>query len=65
VIAVWEYDNRAAFERIQRAVRQDPGSAAAQAHRETLGRLFTECEEVFMASTVDTAGDMPPPGQKI
>ena len=51
---------------VQEAVRQDPSSAAAQAHRRTLGRLFSEREEVFMASTVETAaGDARRPEQKI
>ncbi len=52
VVAVWEYDDRAAYERIEQAVRSDLDSARAQEHRKTLGPLFTSREEVFMASTV-------------
>jgi hypothetical protein len=51
VVAVWEYDDQAAYERIEQAVRNDPGSARAQEHRKTLGPLFTSREEVFMTST--------------
>lgn len=54
VVAVWEYDDRAAYERIERAVSQDQASAAAQEYRKALGPLFTSREEVFMTSTVPT-----------
>ena len=52
VVAIWGYDDRVAYERIEQAVRSDPDSAAAQAHRQTLGQLFTSREEVFMTSTL-------------
>ena len=52
VVAVWEYEDRAAYERIEQAVSEDPASVAAQAYRKTLGVLFTSREEVFMTSTL-------------
>lgn len=53
VVAIWEYDSREAYERIETAVRADPDSQAAQEFRRTnLGPLFTEREEVFMVSTL-------------
>ncbi len=52
VVAVWEDDDMAAYERIEQAVRGDPDSAAAQEHRKTMGPFFTEREEVFMTSTM-------------
>ncbi len=57
VIAVWEYDDMAAYQRIEAAVRADPDSARAQKHRSNLGPLFTEKYETFARSTVqDTCG---------
>lgn len=50
VVALWEYDDRGAYERIDAAVRADPASQAAQQHRAALGPFFTEREEVFMRS---------------
>jgi hypothetical protein len=52
VVAVWEYDDRAAYERIQSAVSQDPDSRRAREHRKSLPVMFTEQEETFMHSTV-------------
>lgn len=52
VIAIWEYADIAAYERVAAAVRADPDSAAAQRHRETLGPLFTEAHETLARSTV-------------
>ena len=52
VIAVWEYDDMAAYERIDAAVRADPDSARAREHGESLGQLFTEVHETFARSTV-------------
>ena len=52
VIAVWEYDDMAAYVRIDGAVRADPDSARARQHRETLGQLYTEMHETFARSTV-------------
>ena len=48
VIAIWEYDDREAYERINAAVVADPASKMAQQYRATLGPLFTEREELFM-----------------
>jgi len=53
VIAVWEYDDKAAYERIAAAVRADPDSVKAREHRHTLGQLFTETHETFARSTVE------------
>lgn len=55
VIAVWEYDDMAAYERIDAAVRADPDSVEAQKHRSALGPLFTEKHETFARSTVRSA----------
>ena len=48
VVAIWEYDDREAYERINSAVVADPASATARQYRATLGTFFTEREEVFM-----------------
>jgi hypothetical protein len=56
VIAVWEYDDRAAYERIDAAVRADPASVIAQERRDALGPLYTEVHESFARSTVPDAG---------
>jgi len=56
VIAVWEYDDKAAYERIDAAIRADPDSAKAREQRETLGQLFTERHETFARSTVEHTG---------
>ncbi len=56
VIAVWEYDDMAAYERIDAAVRADPESVKAQKQRSTLGPLFTERHETFARSTVRGTG---------
>jgi NIPSNAP len=52
VVAIWEYDDRAAYERIEAAVRDDPDSQHAQNYRGGLPALMTVAEEVFMSSTV-------------
>ena len=52
IIAVWEYNDLASYEKIQEQVRNDPDSHAAQVHRKTLPPLILEQEEVFMKSTV-------------
>lgn len=52
VVAVWEYDDQEALERISAAVSRDPDAARAQRHRAKLGPLFTEREEVLMRATV-------------
>ncbi len=56
VVAVWEYDDRAAYERIDAAVRSDPDSLRAQQYRAGLPPLITAQEESFMASTVPAGG---------
>jgi NIPSNAP len=51
VVAVWEYDDRAAYERIEAAVRTDPDAVKAQQVRAELPPLITAQEETFMAGT--------------
>lgn len=51
VIAIWEYESRDDFQRIHRAVRDDPDTAVAQEIRRTLGPLFTEKDDTFMVGT--------------
>ncbi|MGH3159109.1 MAG: NIPSNAP family protein [Streptosporangiaceae bacterium] len=55
VVAIWEYDDRAAYERIEAAVRADPGSRRAQQRRAGLPALMTATEEVFMTSALRKA----------
>jgi NIPSNAP len=57
VVAVWEYDDRDSYERIEAAVRADPQSVEARKRRATLPPLITSQEEVFMSSTVGSASD--------
>jgi len=52
VIAIWEYDSEADYERIQASVAADPASAVAQRRRRELGPLFTSRVEQFMVSTL-------------
>jgi hypothetical protein len=52
VVAVWEYDDRPAYERIESAVRRDPDSRRAQQQRASLPTLITGQEETFMTSTL-------------
>jgi molybdopterin-guanine dinucleotide biosynthesis protein A len=52
VLAIWQYESRAAYEEIQENVRNDPASRAARAERERLGPLFTDVEEGFYTSTL-------------
>jgi len=52
VIAVWEYDDLAAYERIDAAVRADPASAAARHRRRGIEPLFTDMRETFARSTL-------------
>jgi len=52
IVAVWEYDDREAYERIQAAVNADPDAWRAKEHRRSLPTLFSETDEVFMRSTV-------------
>lgn len=52
VVAVWEYDDRQAYERIEAAVRADPATQRAREQRMRLPTLFTAKEETFMSSTL-------------
>jgi NIPSNAP protein len=52
VVAVWEYDDREACERIEAAVRADPATQRAREQRARLPTLFTAKEETFMSSTL-------------
>jgi hypothetical protein len=52
VVAIWEYDDRAAYERIEAAVHADPDSQRAREHRAGLPALMTTTEEIFMSPTV-------------
>ena len=52
VVAIWEYDSREEYERIQEAVAGDPDTARAQAVRVTLPALFTSLSETIMTSTL-------------
>jgi NIPSNAP len=52
VVAVWEYDDQAAYERIDAAVRADPDSAIARQRRAELPPLITTQEETFMTPTI-------------
>lgn len=55
IVAIWEYDNRAEHDRIQKAVTLDPETARAQALRRSLPALFTSMSETFMTSTLRRA----------
>ncbi len=52
VVAVREYDDRTASERIEAAVRADPGSPGARELRAKLPPLITGQAETFMTATV-------------
>lgn len=52
VVAVWEYDDHLAYERIDAAVRDDPDTHRARQERLRLPALFTAKEETFMSSTL-------------
>jgi hypothetical protein len=52
VVAVWGYNGRASYERIEEAVRQDPDSRRAQEHRAGLPPLILAQEETFMHTTI-------------
>jgi hypothetical protein len=54
-VAIWEYNDAAAYEQIQAAVRADPDSERAREHRAHLPPLMTATEEVLMSSTVHAA----------
>jgi NIPSNAP len=59
VVAIWEYDDRTSYERVEAAVRADPDSRQAQEHRARLPKLMTATEEVFMTSTVGPGFEPP------
>jgi hypothetical protein len=52
VVAVWEYDDRNAYERIEAAVRADPDSRVARQRRAELPPLITAQEETVLTDTV-------------
>jgi hypothetical protein len=54
VVAIWEYDDRAAYERIEADVRADPDSHRAQEHRRQLPALMTATNETFMSPTIES-----------
>lgn len=56
MIAVWEYDDTAAYERIDAAVRADVASVKAQERRNRFGLLFTEKHETLARSIPQDAG---------
>lgn len=56
IVALWEYDDREAYERVQAAVDADADTELAKKARKSLPPLFSEMEEVFMTSTLPTAG---------
>jgi hypothetical protein len=56
VVAVWEYDDHEAYERVQAAVIADPASRRARTVRQELPPLFTDKDEVFMKSAPERQG---------
>ena len=52
VVAVWAYDDREAYERIEAAVRSDPDTKRAMQRRSELPPLITAQDETFMVSTL-------------
>jgi NIPSNAP len=57
VVAIWEYDDQAAYERIEAAVRHDPDARRAQEIRAGLPPLIKSQEEIFMTSTMNRPAD--------
>jgi hypothetical protein len=53
VVAIWEYDDHAAYEGIDAAVRQDPDSRRAQQRRAQLPPIIRAQEETFMRLAPD------------
>jgi NIPSNAP len=53
VVAIWEDDDHAAYERIDAAVRQDPDSWRAQERRAQLPPIIKAQEETFMTRAPD------------
>lgn len=52
VVAVWAYDDRETYERIEAAVRSDPDTTRAMQRRSELPALITAQDETFMVSTL-------------
>jgi 8-oxo-dGTP diphosphatase len=52
VTAIWAYRDRAEYERISAAVKDDPQMTDAQRLRGELGALYEEIRESFLVSTV-------------
>jgi NIPSNAP len=52
IYALWAYDDEAAFDEIDRRVRDDPDSAAALKARRRLDPLFIDATDEFLTSTV-------------
>jgi 8-oxo-dGTP diphosphatase len=52
IYALWAYDDQAAFEEIDRRVRDDPDSATGLKALRRLNRLFSEATDEFLTSTV-------------
>jgi NIPSNAP len=54
VAGIWEYDDRAAYKRIEAHVRADPDSHRAQEHRQQLPALMTATNETFMSPAIES-----------
>jgi 8-oxo-dGTP diphosphatase len=52
VTAIWAYRDRAEYERISAAVRDDPQMTDARRLRDELGALYKDVSESFLISTV-------------
>jgi hypothetical protein len=52
VVAVWEYNDRHAYERIDAAARANPATQQAREQRARLPMLITATEETFMSSAI-------------
>jgi NIPSNAP len=48
VVAIWEYNDAAAYEQIQAAVRADPDSEVAREHRANLPSLITATDPSWL-----------------
>ena len=58
VVAIWEYADRAADERINEAVRQDPDSRRARERRAQLPPIIRAQEETFMTRAPDLGASL-------
>ncbi|MEJ7803676.1 MAG: NUDIX domain-containing protein [Candidatus Limnocylindria bacterium] len=52
VVAIWEYDDRDAYQRIDRAVRGDPASTVAREAQASDGPLYTTYDQTLMSATL-------------